>query len=75
MGASASMSKVKHAAALTPAGHVIGAGGTALLARPAPLAGPEGAASRPALVIRASRHAGFWTGFAMLDTGKDVNRS
>src|SRR6266516_1135144 len=34
MGASASMSKVRQAAAVTPGGHAIGAGGTALLASP-----------------------------------------
>ena len=35
MGASASMSKVRQAAAVTPGGQAIGAGGTALLASPA----------------------------------------
>jgi hypothetical protein len=34
MGASASMSKVRQAAAVTPGGQAIGAGGTALLASP-----------------------------------------
>src|SRR5262249_16794151 len=34
MGASASMSKVRQAAAVTPGGQAIGAGGTALLAGP-----------------------------------------
>ena len=35
MGASASMSKVRQAAAFTPGGQPMGAGGTALLASPA----------------------------------------
>jgi hypothetical protein len=35
MGASASMSKVRQAAAVTPGGQAMGAGGTALLASPA----------------------------------------
>ena len=35
IGASASMSKVRQAAAVIPAGQAIGAGGTALLASPA----------------------------------------
>src|SRR5215471_1302430 len=55
MGASASMSKVRHAAALTPAGHVTGAGAAALLTRSAPAAG--WGLARSALVIRASGRA------------------
>src|SRR4249919_2891815 len=56
--ASASMSKVRHAAALNPAGHVIGTGEVALLTRLAVLAGlavfawSPWAAARSALVIR-----------------------
>src|SRR5215475_11809946 len=85
MGASASMSKVRHAAALTPAGQVTGAGAAALLTRSAPVAGsgraagpapaaePGPAAAWSALVIRASGGARDGTGSAMLDTGNDPN--
>src|SRR5215831_1303808 len=78
MGASASMSKVRHAAALTPAGQVTGTGAAALLTRSAPVAGSGRAAgpaaARSALVIRASGGARDGTGSAMLDTGNDPNR-
>src|SRR5215831_10610672 len=59
------MSKVRHAAALTPAGHATGA-------RPAPAAG--WGLARSALVIRASGRARDGTGSAMLDTENDPDR-